>query len=394
MSARNNARKKAGEVHGIAAAFGGAKDIFNSALSKGSGDEMGAMFKKTANDNQKDNKSANNNRSSPQTQSTGSVATFRPKQRPDDGTSEEVNNNVPANKTETNPGKIVESGFYKPGDIKTPANDNQPRSTGNNETTSKKTQEPEVRDTRRLDQRVKDAISKPELLPDDAKANLSGSLITSISDPTKLRDKDSNKEKEGEQGIGADNDNENFGDSEIDQLNRQILISEEEEDRADELQQSAEKLVFTPPFIMISITFIEYIFSLIIGLVGIVLTFILPPVGLIITIGTYIWKIGFGTVVFVWSYYYDSETNSRIMRANEINEMRKNLNKARKIQSIMYNKKLSLLNRLAKKSVGRGVWLVLGLMPIVGLITPTNFIIVLKASYNRSNKIREYNLRD
>lgn len=251
-----------------------------------------------------------------------------------------------------------------------------------------------MRDTRRLDQRVKDAISKPELLPDDAKANLSGSLITSISDPTKLRDKDSNKEKEGEQGIGADNDNENFGDSEIDQLNRQILISEEEEDRADELQQSAEKLVFTPPFIMISITFIEYIFSLIIGLVGIVLTFILPPVGLIITIGTYIWKIGFGTVVFVWSYYYDSETNSRIMRANEINEMRKNLNKARKIQSIMYNKKLSLLNRLAKKSVGRGVWLVLGLMPIVGLITPTNFIIVLKESYNRSNKIREYNLRD
>jgi hypothetical protein len=389
MSARNNARKKAGDVHGIAAAFGGAKDIFNSALSKGSGNEMSAMFSKTANDNQKDHKSSNNFGKSTQSPATSSVAPFRPKQRPGEEISGGVSNNF-LNKN-SSPSELVKNTFSGQ-DLSKTANDNQARTTINSETGAKKTQEPEVRDIRRLDQRVQDAIGTPELLPKEASANLSGQLAESISDPTKIRDKDS---KEGldpqNEYLNSDNDNENFDNSEIEKFNQQLESSrleiesqrdsqkEEDEEFINKVRNelAKEKIDLTDdeirglissnfkvkfPYIMFSVCVMFEIGTLLLALVSIVLTFILLPMGLIIGAISAISSAVMSLIVFAWTYYFVHNASDFV-------------------------KKIPMMKRFLIRMMFKRGWIMLAkLIPILGSFLPIQSFMVYM-TYENMKKV-------
>lgn len=244
-------------------------------------------------------------------------------------------------------------------------------------------------------QRGGEPVKRPQVVSENIANTYSPQIRELVEDPTALARKRAQEEKQNqnEEVVPEQNREINIGEN----FPNEEYLPEVEEQIINQPEQSnlekPDKIVAYPPVLMLTVALGEYFAILILGIIGLVLSFLVPPMGLMIDIGIYVWKIIFAGIVFAWSFYYDSQTTAQIQKGKErMKNMRDKMNRAKKIQSIVGDKrKMELLEKISKKSLGRGALLALNVFPAFDVLIPINVIIVSRTFLSKKKSIEEYN---
>jgi len=396
-NSRQNAKQK---VTGIAAAFGGAKETFLANVNKNAGPEAAAMGKKDREQKQAENNFGNKDKANPQDnsrQNAKSSASFTPsagtssKTKPSDGSEFETAvkpvvgdaaafaGNVGITKNPEQNSKSVNTGINPAkrgpsdgGSIAPPklANDNQlqqdndPNKANNQAPASQRGGAPVVPNPTAVSKETQSTLS-----PEIAK------LLNTQGQVNRNQDR-----KSGEFDEDEEEGNRNFELENLQQQQENLFLQnqfeeEENEDgnrekfiKAVKIEFEKKKIQMTDeeimslvdsnfkvkfPMIMFSLTVMAELGDLVLGLVGVVLTFILPPVGLIIDFMQIFVGFIFTVSFFLWNNYYAKNASD-------------------------YSNKVSFVRRLIWKFAIRRSWaMAFKWIPIIGELVPINSILVI-----------------
>jgi hypothetical protein len=161
-------------------------------------------------------------------------------------------------------------------------------------------------------------------------------------------------------------------------LDRGVYLRPDETQEEESEDFIPAKVYVTPPIFMIAFVVIEYFAMLLFGIVGLVLSFIFPPAGIIIDVIVYIEKVSFGVLVYSWDYFYSNQTSNKI---SSLQKERKNLEK-----NIRRGEKI--IKVFMKKGYLKAISVSLSFFPFMNVIWPTYIIVVFQSFWFRK---REYN---
>lgn len=420
--ARKNAKNK---VTGIAATFGGAKDIFTANVNKNAGPEAAALGKKEREQNQAQANFGNKDREQngqqvktrpseiPRPVQTGTKPTTN-KTRPSDGgdavpINTQINTQSNNQQNQSSPQNMVNNFNYNPAGPR-PANDNNRnnsnianRQGGSQATTQAENRnqnlggvagaEPEnvknipsgVPSTQRGGAPV---IQNPTAVDAETASTLPRQISESLQNQAQVRNQNQNTSEDfTEQGIKKSNydfirENIRQQQEDLNVLNTLDQIEEEENNNQNFINEvksefARKKIVMTDdevmslvnsnfnvkfPWIMFSIAVAVETGDLILELLGIVLTVVIAPAGIAIGfIQTFIGGI-MAVSIFFWNNYYAANASD-------------------------YSAKVSFVRRQAWRFMIRRSWaLVVKMVPYVGAFVPMDSIIII-LTYRRLKKI-------